>query len=266
MKVNQNVFVVTGAANGIGRQVALLILEKGGYVAGVDIDEKGLKETKELAGMNKERFSIHPTNITNQKEIEKTLLDIKTIYPRIDGLINVAGIIQPFDDIAVLDHKVVERVMNVNFYGTLYMVKAFLPELLERKEAHIVNVSSMGGFIPVPGQSVYGASKAAVKLFTEGLYAELMNTNVHVTLVYPGAIETEIVKNSGAAIPVDPKTSKAKMLSPAKCAKIIVRGMEKNKYRVLAGGDAKFLDFLTRLAPRFTTRLVAKQMANLKNK
>ena len=77
-----------------------------------------------------------------------------------------------------MEHDDIERVLNYNFYGQIYMTKAFLPYLLERPEAHIVNVSSMGGFFPVPGQILYGASKAAVKLFTEGLYAELIETNV----------------------------------------------------------------------------------------
>ncbi|WP_252629481.1 SDR family oxidoreductase, partial [Enterobacter sp. JH539] len=90
--------------------------------------------------------------------------------------INNAGIIQPFVKIDQLGYEVVERVFNVNFYGTLYMTKTFLPHLLTRPEAHIVNVSSMGGFLPVPGQTIYGASKAAVKLFTEGLHSELADT------------------------------------------------------------------------------------------
>jgi short-subunit dehydrogenase len=72
-----------------------------------------------------------------------------------------------------LGYEAIERVMNVNFYGTLYMTKTFLPHLLTRPEAHVVNVSSMGGFLPVPGQVIYGASKAAVKLLTEGLHSEL---------------------------------------------------------------------------------------------
>src|SRR3954451_9734381 len=129
--------------------------------------------------------------------------------------------------------------MNVNFYGTLYMVKAFLPHLLTRPEAHIVNVSSIGGFLPVLGQTIYGASKAAVKLLTEGLYSELANTNVKVTVVFPGAINTNITKNSGLNVPrqsaADNKS--IKILSPAKAAQIIIDGMESNQYRVLVGKD-----------------------------
>jgi short-subunit dehydrogenase len=119
----------------------------------------------------------------------------------VDGLINVAGIIRPFVKLNELDYDVIQRVINVNLYGTIHMVKAFLPHLLERPVAHIANVSSMGGFLPVPGQTIYGASKAAVKLMTEGLYAELLDTNVGVSVVFPGAVATEITSNSGVEMP-----------------------------------------------------------------
>jgi len=81
------------------------------------------------------------------------------------------------------------------------MTKAFLPFFLKRSEAHVVNISSMGGFIPFPGQTIYGAAKAAVKIFTEGLYAELKDSNVNVTVVHPGAIATNITTNSGLGGP-----------------------------------------------------------------
>src|SRR4029077_20400389 len=125
------------------------------------------------------------------------------------------------------------RVMNINFYGTLYMIKTFLPHLLTRPEAHIVNISSMGGLLPVPGQTIYGASKAAVKLLTEGLNSELSNTNVKVTVVFPGAVNTNITKNSGLNTPAQSATGNKsiKILSAAKAADIIAEGMENDRYR-----------------------------------
>jgi short-subunit dehydrogenase len=189
---------------------------------------------------------------------------------QIDGIMNVAGIIQPFVKVNELDYDAIERVMNVNFYGTLYTVKAFLPELLKRPEAYIVNVSSMGGFLPVPGQSVYGASKAAVKLMTEGLYAELKDTNVHVSVVFPGATATNIATNSGMKIPESTDSSSKKqefpMLPACECAELIVRGMEKNKLHILTGKDSKMMNMLYRLNPVFATNLIAKQMKSLLSK
>src|SRR5690554_7737944 len=98
--------------------------------------------------------------------------------------------------------------MDINFYGTVYVNKVFLDSLFKEDDSYLVNVSSMGGFLPVPGQTVYGASKAAVKLLTEGLYAELKDTNVSVTLVFPGAIKTDISKNSGVEMEDDSTNEK----------------------------------------------------------
>lgn len=263
MKANGKVLVVTGGGNGIGRQVVLQLLAKGAKVAAVDLDEKGLKETQKLASKNK-NLSLHIVNITDKESVFQLASDIQKEHGSIDGYVNVAGIIQPFVHVDKLDYNIIERVMNVNFYGTLHMVKAFLPYLLERDEAHIVHISSMGGFVPVPGQSIYGASKAAVKLMTEGLYAELKDTRVKVTAIYPGGVATDISKNSNVEMKstTTQKSSKMKLLTAEKAAEIIISGMEKNRYMVMAGKDAKFLNFLTRLAPKFA----AKMIANMLNK
>ena len=185
-------------------------------------------------------------------------------FGSVDGIINCAGIIQPFVRLNDLDYAAIDRVMDVNFRGTLYMTKTFLPWLLKRPEAHVVNVSSMGGFMPVPGQTIYGASKAAVKLMTEGLHSELRHTTVRVSVVFPGAVATNITVNSGVAIPSAPAGGKEyKTLAADKAARIILDGMEQNHYRVLVGSDAKMLDRLYRLHPRRAAGFLANQMKDL---
>jgi short-subunit dehydrogenase len=123
----------------------------------------------------------------------------------------------------------------------------------------------MGGFLPVPGQSVYGASKAAVKLFTEGLFAEMQGTNVHVSAVFPGATATEITKNSGVAMPSSESVDSGKftMLPARKAASLIIRGIKKNTPLIYTGSDSKMMNRLYRLAPTFATKLIAKQMRSL---
>ena len=145
------------------------------------------------------------------------------------------------------------------------MTKAFLPHLLARPEAHIVNISSMGGFLPVPGQTVYGASKAAVKLLTEGLNSELLGTNVRVTVVFPGAIGTNIAANSGAMIPqgTDSDEGASRALPPDEAAQIIVDGMERDRYRILVGSDAAFMYFITRVSPKRAAHFIYRQMRSL---
>lgn len=263
MRVKDKIIVVTGGGNGIGRELVLLLLKKGANVAAVDINEMNLKATAELAGKAKERLSLHIVDISDRAAVETLPKAIVAKHGAVDGIINNAGVIQPFVSVNALTYEKIDFVMKVNFYGTLYMVKSFLPYLLERPEGHIVNVSSMGGYLPVPGQSIYGASKAAVKLLTEGLYSELKNTNVKVTVVFPGAVATNITANSGVALETDDKKTKKKthkLLNPDKAAEIIVNGMEKDKFRVLAGQDAKFTDFLYRFNPRKAANFILKKM------
>nr|WP_324651508.1 SDR family NAD(P)-dependent oxidoreductase [Georgenia sp. H159] len=153
--------------------------------------------------------------------------------------------------------------MAVNFLGVVHMSKAFLPHLLERPAASLVNVGSMGGLSPVPGQSVYGASKAAVKLFTEGLYAELLDTPVAVTVIFPGAIATNISANSGvgAERDVDAAEPAMKMTTAQDAARQITAAVEKGSYRATVGRDARMVDLLSRLMPRRTTEMITKKMS-----
>lgn len=265
MKVKNKVFVVTGGGGGIGGALIETLINRGAKVAAVDMRQEYLDKLKDRLGDKAENLSLHALNITDKRTVAKLPAKVIKAQGSIDGLINCAGIIQPFVKVNDLDYEAIDRVMNVNFLGTLYMTKAFLPELLKRPEAHIVNISSMGGFLPVPGQSVYGASKAAVKLFTEGLFAELQNTNVKVTVVFPGATQTDISKNSGVKGPDMPASDQQKipMLTAAKAAKIIIDGVESNKPQIYTGKDSKSMNLLYRLNPVYATKMITKQMASL---
>lgn len=266
MQAAGKTIAVTGGGNGIGRELVLNLLGRGARVAAIDISEAGLAETAQLAGDKADRLSTHVANITDREAVEALPSAIIAKHGQIDGLINCAGIIQPFVKVNDLEIAAIERVMNVNFWGLTYMTKTFLPYLLERPSAHIVNVSSMGGFLPVPGQSIYGASKAAVKLLTEGLHSELTETNVGVTVVFPGAIATNISQNSGLDAPsVDEAgdAPKFKMTLPADAARIIVDAMEKDAYRVCVGSDSKMMDRLCRLMPERAAGIIYKQMKSL---
>ena len=264
MSFKNKVMVITGGGNGIGREVVLKLLKMGAKVVALDISEENLLKTQTLANEISKDFSYFVLDITKKEQIEELPQKILNKHNKIDAILNIAGIIQPFVKINELNYESIEKVMQVNFYGTLYMIKTFLPHLLSNNEkTYISNVSSMGGFLPVPGQSVYGASKAAVKLLTEALYAELKNTNVKVSIVFPGAIATNIAKNSGIEILASAKENKFKQLSPVKAAEQILKGIEKEKFRILVGKDAKFMDFLYRLSPKRAVLLILSKMKSL---
>lgn len=265
MKVFDKAFVVSGGGSGMGRELVLLLLKKGARVAAVDINPDTLQETISLSEDKEGLVSAHVLDITDRNAVNALPEQVIKDHGTVDGLINNAGIIQPFVRVNDLEFDDIERVLNINLYGMIYMTKAFLPHLLKRPEGHIINTSSMGGFLPVPGQSIYGASKAAVKLLTEGLNSELLNTNVRVSVVFPGAIETNITSNSGIEIPSsgDSESSSYPTLPADKAAKIIVDGIEKDSYHIMVGSDAKLMNFLVRLNPKGAAKFIYKQMASL---
>lgn len=264
MQIKDKVFVVTGGGNGIAREVVLELLRRGGRVAAVDLSEAALDETAALAGAG-DRLSTHVVNIADRAKVEKLPATVVKAHGQVDGLLNIAGIIHRFARVNDLTFDEIEKVMNVNFWGTLNTVKAFLPLLLERPEAALLNVSSMGALAPVPGQAAYGASKAAVKLLTEAMYAELRGTKVAVTEVFPGGVGTNIMGNSGVEMKrtsAEPGTG-TKLTSPVDAARQIVDAVEKGSFRVRIGGDARLLDRLSRLMPQRATVLIADRMKGL---
>jgi short-subunit dehydrogenase len=264
MKITGKVFVITGAGSGMGREMALQIIARGGKVAGLDIHLATLEETARLSRARAENFLTLEADISDLAKINTLPSVIIQHFGQVDALINNAGIIQPFVKVNDLTMDLVRHVMEVNFFALVNLSKVFLPHLLERPEAHIVNISSMGGFLPVPGQSIYGASKAAVKLFTEGLYAELKDSAVKVSLVFPGAIATNITENSGVDMKgLESKSSGMTSLPAKEAAAIILAGMEANQFHILVGSDSKFLYYLSRLAPEYATNFIAKKMKAL---
>lgn len=266
MKSHGKTIVVTGGGSGIGRELVLLLLKKGARVAAIDLNETTLKEIEDLAGDHRGQLTTHVMNIADREAVLALPEAVIKAHGAVDGVINNAGIIQRFVRVNDLDFKECERIINVNFWGLVNITKAFLPHLLKRPEAHIVNISSMGGFLPVPGQSFYGASKAAMSLLSDGLHSELLPTNVRVTTVFPGAIATNITVNSGLTSvprPASEKRRQVKMTSAAVAAEIIIDGMEKNKYHVMVGLDAKLMRFIRNLAPERAAKFLYSQMKGL---
>lgn len=262
MKLNGKVVVVTGGGSGIGKQLVLEALARGAAVAAVDLRPDGL-ETLAAEADAGDRLSCHVVDVTDRAAVEALPDAVVARHGVTDCVINNAGIIQPFVPLKTLDYDAIDRVMSVNFFGTLYMVKAFLPYLIERPVAHIANVSSMGGFLPVPGQALYGASKAAVKLMTEALYAELLDTEVGVSVVMPGGVDTNIVVNSGIDMPETDAESGFNTTPADKAARIILDGIEDDDLHILVGSDAWLMSIANRIAPDASIRMIQRQMKDL---
>lgn len=252
MRIDGKTFVVTGGGNGIGRQLVLILLSSGARVAAVDLSETGLAETKGLSGEASDRLSLHVADITDRARVAALPGEVAGAHPSVDGLVNCAGIIQPFRKTRDISEDAARKIMEINFFAPLSLIRAFEPLLLRRKEACVVNVSSMGGLLPFLGQALYGASKAAIKLLTENLHYEYAGTGIRVCIVFPGGVGTDIMGNSGVGM--NPTVKKLQrnltLTTPNQAARKIANAIKRNRYRVFIGPDVKLLYSLYKLSPR----------------
>ncbi len=263
MKIKSKNVIVTGAASGVGKELTKQLLKKGCNVAGIDINKDNLKLLEEE--LNSKKLKTYVVDMGSSESIKKFREEYKKDYSDVDIIINNAGIIQPFVNVEKLDDATINKVMNVNFFGPVNLIRYFMEDLTkDRSEQYIVNVSSMGGFFPFPGQTIYGASKAALKIFTEGLYAELERTNVRVMIVLPGAMNTNITKNSNVEVKSSTKDSPLKLLEADVAAYKIIEAMEKNKFKLFLGNDAKFLKVLYKINSKFAIGYINKKMSGIK--
>lgn len=264
MQVADTTVVVTGAGSGMGREMTLELLRRRARVAAVDHNRDALETTAHLAQNISASVATFVVDVTDREHVFRLPDRVRSTVGEPDILINNAGVIQPFVTFRDLEMAQVDKVMAVNFMGPVAMLKAFLPGLLARPRAHILSVSSLAACAPVPGQAVYGASKAALKLLTEALHSELRNTQVGVTVACPGAVATGIAANSQVVLD---EGGVARMrhrpMQAAKAARIMIDAVEAGKARVMVGGDAAFMDRLARLSPTLAARMIARAMRPL---
>jgi short-subunit dehydrogenase len=259
MSLNENsVAVVTGAASGIGRALALRFAkEKITGIAISDVNQSGLDETFEMVEKLGIPVSKHIVDVSKLAQVQQFADEIISKHGRATHLVNNAGVglFGSFDEISLEDF---EWLMNINFWGVVYGCKVFLPILKQQTSAHIVNISSVFGFIAPAEQTAYCASKFAVRGFTESLKHELENTKVKVSSVHPGGIKTNIARNSriGENTPKDNKAQGEKFFeaaawtTPEVAAETIIRGIKSENSRILIGKDAHLISYVHRIFPK----------------
>jgi short-subunit dehydrogenase len=173
-----------------------------------------------------------------------------------------------------IDQAQFEWLFNINFWGMVYATRAFLPQLAKQKAAHIVNVSSIFGIVAPPGQTAYSSAKFAIRGFSESLRHELQlaASPVRLSVVHPGGIKTNIVRNMRMGIGVTDNERRAQSIerfdavtptSPKDAALRIIKGIEKNEPRILIGGDARFMDLLQRFRPATYWKVMAKRIEKM---
>jgi acetyl esterase/lipase/short-subunit dehydrogenase involved in D-alanine esterification of teichoic acids len=265
------VVALTGAGSGIGRALAIELADLGYALALADRDAQGLAETAALVE-DRTTVTTHVVDVAKKAEVDAFAAGVLREHHRVDVVINNAGV-GLIGDVSELSVEEMAWLMDINFWGTVYGVKAFLPALQRAGDGTIVNISSVFGIFAPPGNSAYAASKFAVRGFTESLREELRGTGVHVITVHPGGIKTNIARTSRVAAAADEAYSRKRaqvfedtMLkqTPEKAAKTIVRGILQRRDRVLIGREAIQLDVITRTlgpaAPRLLSALAQRSL------
>ena len=254
--------LITGAGSGLGKELTTHLLDLGATVIAVD---KNLSKLKELVQQKPNSLDLQEVDLTDKAQVSLMMAKVSDKFTSLDVLINNAGIIQKFEPVINLNEAEIQRVFDINFFAPLNLIRLFIPLIDKTKDSLIVNISSMGSYTPVPGQSIYGASKAALKLLTEGLEMELRSSNIKVAVVFPGAMKTSIAENSGIALTSEmmKQSEQYKAMDVSKAAKEIISKLRKNKSRIYIGSDAKLMNILNRISPKIAANLIYKQMKNL---
>lgn len=248
------VAVVTGAASGMGRELAIQLAEEGAKLSLCDYDPTGLAETVERAERLGAEVHSKVVNVGEREQLLAYADEVLAHYGTVNLLFNNAGIAHhaPVEQTSFKDY---DRVMDIDFWGVVNGTKAFLPALIASGDAHIVNTSSLFGLLSVGGQSAYNAAKFAVRGFTESLRIEMLASdhNVSVTCVHPGGIKTAIARNATVSEGKDQANAAQffdKYLartSSESAARTILKGVKRGSGRVLVGPDAVIIDALVRL-------------------
>jgi short-subunit dehydrogenase len=264
-ELRDRIVVITGAAGGIGRALSLAFARRGSALALVDLDEAGLETVRRLVVEAGAKASIHTADVGDRRALERVRDEILAAHGRVDVLVNNAGV-----TVYALFEQVrpeeLERVVAVNFWGVVHGCQVFLPALRQAGRAHIVNVASMAGFAGMPFQSLYCATKFAVRGFTEALRSELDSVGIGVTCVMPGTTRSQILASASTRDPALTAALSRLLVrhggSPDKLARRIVRGVRWNRAEVRGQIDSVLLDLTKRHFP-WLIRLFMNQIVRV---
>ncbi len=265
---------VTGAASGIGRALAIELAARGCDLALADRDEAGLAAVAaEIGKSSSRKVSVHRVDVSEPGQIADFAKAAIAAHPGLNILVNNAGVAL-LGQFSEIDQAQMDWLMNINFWGVVHSTRAFLAHLAMQREAHIVNLSSIFGIVAPPGQTAYAAAKFAVRGFSESLRHELQMaaSTVRLSVVHPGGVLTNIVRNSRAGTGVTDNERRAQSIerfdaiaktTPRDAALRIIQGIEKNQPRILIGSDARFMDLLQRLLPGTYWNVMARRIGKM---
>lgn len=266
--LQNKVAAITGAGAGIGRALAIGLARQGCHLALADVNETGLKESETLLAPYGVKVSLHVVDVRDFSQVERFAGECIAAHGQVNLVINNAGITlqKQFSNHSLEDWH---RVIDINLYGVIHGCKAFLPHL-QSNNGHIVNMSSMAGFMGLPVQASYCATKAAVRALSETLWTELKPLGIGVTCVHPGAIKTDIMQRTlqesddieSATKAMDMAMRFAMPVDVA--AEKIIQAVKANRQRVLIGLDSRVFEMIKRLLPSLSQRIMAYLVSRMR--
>lgn len=231
-KISGRTVVITGAARGIGYATAKALLARGARVVIGDRDVAALESA--VASLGVDLVSGHPLDVTDRESFSAFLDKARADGGgRVDVLINNAGVM-PIGGFLDQTVAALRSAIEVNFYGVVTGCQLALPEMIERGCGHIINVASLAGLMPVPGQTVYAGTKSAVISLSSAMADEFAGRGVQVSVVMPPFTRTELI--SGTA---ESKTNRP--VEPEAIAAAIVKALDKPKTHVTVPGGIRFV-------------------------
>ena len=248
------VAVITGGAGGVGSALAARLADRGCHLALVDISEEALTKVVNELSVKNINITSHVVDITDKAQMSELPAKVLAAHGKVNILVNNAGITyqKSFETHSIEDW---EKIIAINWWGLLYGCHYFLDALKDSGEGHIINLSSMSAFVGLPGQTSYCATKAAVKLLSESMWAEMEKLDIGVTSVHPGAIKTGMIqatlKNSDDLEAAQRNYELAQRIgvTPEHVVARIIKAIQKKDLRIRVGKDAILLDLLKRWFP-----------------
>lgn len=258
------IVLVTGAASGLGRGIALAFARAGSDLILADINEAGLAETAAMVEAAGSRCLTKRVNVSSREQMEAMAAEVLSEWGQVNILVNNAGVgcggelvNIPIDDI--------EWIVGINLMGEIYGTRLFLPQMIERGEGYIVNIASLSGLVLLPLHIAYTTTKFGLTGFSTALWAEVKRHGVGVTLICPGAVSTNIGASTRVHASESQKASterfqqrlQEKGMDPEEAGRLILEAVARRKFLVLLGKEAYILYYLTRLFPGLMRRIVA---------
>lgn len=259
-KIKESVILLTGASSGIGEALAYQLAAGG---AKIILSARRIEELHRVKSncKNQEKIVVMPLDLSKAEEITTKGKEAELFFGHIDILINCGGISQR-DKVVNTGIDVDRQLMEVNYFGTIALTKALLPQMISRKSGHHVIITSATGIISTPFRSSYAASKHALHGFYDALRAEVFEDNIQISMILPGYVRTQISYNALMGDGSKQNTmdqAQENGLSPEQCASSIIKAIEKNKEEVYIGGFKEVAGiYLKRFIPGLFSKIVRK--------